>query len=208
MNHCKHSTDGTVPVERTEPVDAPSKQLQEEQWYASVNSECECTERLKCGDRYREIVLERRPLGPCDEHNIRGIRFLRRKLLLELHREKLRCHFHTASPTCDALHMPRELLPSAQIVCASATSTEQWPYLTQATIDTVKAMTLVRYYRRDERTQQLFSAWQTMQARMRQYAVSGRGTVAEAIVHNDCCWSDNQEGHAAFTMQTILESFT
>jgi hypothetical protein len=201
-----HTADGTAPVERTEPVDTPSKQLQEEQWYASVNSECECKHPVKCGDKYKEIVRARRAFGACSEQNVRDIRHLRRSLLFKLHRDKPRCHFYAASPTCDMLHMPRELLPSVAV--ASHSSIDKWPYLTQATIDTLKAMAVVRYYNRDECTQHLASAWRTMQVRMQQYAVSGAGTVAEAIVHNDCWWSGDQTGYAAATMQSVVNSST
>jgi hypothetical protein len=188
QQHCmQHSVTapGTVPVERTEPGDTPSKQLQEEQWYASVNSECRCKGNMRCGDRYREIVQERRALGPCCKNNLKRIKKLRHGLTVELHQQKARCHNHAASPTRDLLRMPHELLPYLRVVCAA--SPMKWPFVTKATARDVKAMTLVCC--RQEQEALYAPMWQTMQARMQQYAETGSGTLAEAIVYNDCYWS-------------------
>jgi hypothetical protein len=178
---------GTVPVERTEPADTASKQLQEEQWYASVNAECRCKGNMRCGDRYREIVQERRAHGACCPNNIKRIKKLRHGLTVELHQQKARCHNHAASPTRDLLRMPRELLPYLRVVCSA--SPLKWPFVSKAIARDAKAMTLVRC--RHEHEPLYAPMWQTMQARMQQYAETGSGTLAEAIVFNDCYWSVN-----------------
>jgi hypothetical protein len=175
-----------VPVERIEPRDAPSQQAQDWQWCVSVNRECRCPGGLHCGDRYWRILQARRALGPYSKQNRSSLKELRLKAH-ELHGkpfwEKPHCHFHLASPAQDVLYMPRELLPSVETVC---TAPRRWPFLTRATIADVKAMTLVRY--RHSGMQQLSSACHTMKARMQQYAETGRGTVAEAIMHNEFHW--------------------
>jgi hypothetical protein len=184
---------GTLPVERTEPSDTPSSQRQEDRWYGGVQRECRCEGSVKCGFKYRQILQQRRAYGAFTHKNLtrqKRVKLLQlRCRLRKLQGLKASCHMHAASPTQDVLRMPRELLPSAETVCTADVS--QWPYLTRATINDVKAMMLVKYRHKD--IQQLQAAWQTLRTRMHQYAVSGRGTVAEAIVHNEHYWLGHQD---------------
>jgi hypothetical protein len=64
----------------------------------------------------------------------------------------------------------------------------------------VKAMMLVKYRHKD--IQQLQAAWQTLRTRMNQYAETGRGTVAEAIMHNEYNWFGQQD--SVKVMQFLL----
>jgi hypothetical protein len=96
------------------------------------------------------------------------------------------------------LHMPRELLPSVETLCSD--DIHMWPYLTRATINDVKAMMLVKYRYKD--IQQLQSSWRPLRTRMNRYADTGRGTVAEAIVHNEFYWFGKQD--SAKVMEFLL----
>jgi hypothetical protein len=118
---------------------------------------------------------------------------------MECHRQKTRPKSGATVPALDLLRMPRELLPSVEAVCAS--STEQWPYVNKATVKKVKAMMVVQC-RHTSKKGKLSTAWSTMQARMKQYAETGRGTVAEAIVHNEFYWRGQQ--NAETVMQSVL----
>jgi hypothetical protein len=91
-------------------------------------------------------------------------------------------HWHQDSPTCDLAHMPRELLP--RLGGNGYPSPDKWPYCSENTIDDVKAMRRIRsnYLAPSNET------WQ-LQDRLEEYADSGVGSIAEAIVYNDYYWT-------------------
>jgi hypothetical protein len=171
-----------VPVERTDTAAARVKELQ---WYDRVNSECKCKEHVKCGYVYREIVQERRvqlATDPSTDHS--------RHFTLRLGGLRARwkaagngCHYAKRSATRDLARMPRELLPLLSTVRDAKTS--KYPYVPRATLDEVRAITATRC---NESRKQNSSKWQLVQHRLQQYAQTGSGTIAEAIVHNDCSW--------------------
>jgi hypothetical protein len=165
-------------IERTEPQTAQAKQAAEEQWFASLNSRCQCNGRVPCGDKYKAVLQRIRAPGAMSSSE------QRKKLLHALSHMKRPsgagvCHSSAASAACDHVHMPRELLPRLGIYSNSNT----FPYLSQATVDDVRAM---RYLRTRHSTRA--AHWAVLQQRLQQYAATGAGTVAEAIVHNDCYW--------------------
>jgi hypothetical protein len=94
-------------------------------------------------------------------------------------------HYSKQSATCDLVHMPKALLPRMASRCDALP--EKWPYLSQSTIHDVYAMCYIRDSgaSSDQRT----ALWRTLQSRLKQYATTGAGTVAEAIVANDNWWN-------------------
>jgi hypothetical protein len=173
---------GTVPVERT---DSAAARVMELQWYERVNSECRCKEPVKCGDVYRQIVQERRvqlATEPTADHS----HYFTQRLAAVRARWRASgsgCHYMKRSATCDLAHMPRELLPL--LFTVRDASSGKYPYVPRATVDDVRAITAIRC---KESLKRNSSQWQLVQSRLWQYAQSSSGTVAEAIVHNDCCW--------------------
>jgi hypothetical protein len=80
--------------------------------------------------------------------------------------------------------MPRELLP--RLTRASEYTPSKFPYATQHTLNDVRA---IRYARSKANAgKKRARHWSTLQVRLREYAATGRGTFAEAIVYNDCYW--------------------
>jgi hypothetical protein len=176
-------TDCTLPVERTEPATTEAKHDQDELWYARVNSECDCSRvETKCGNKYRSIV-ERAAQGMISTRQERN------KLNGALSNMR-QCwsasseHYSKQSATCDLAQMPRELLP--RVAAASTVTPDKWPYISQSTINDVLAM---RYVRGAQSTVTYGNMWATLQPRLQQYAGTGAGTVAGAIVTNDCWWT-------------------
>jgi hypothetical protein len=94
-------------------------------------------------------------------------------------------HYSKQSATCDLVHMPRQLL--TRMGSRSDALPDKWPYLSQSTINDVHTMRYIRgaHAHRGRRAQW----WQTLQSRLEQYAATGAGTIAEAIVTNDNWWS-------------------
>jgi hypothetical protein len=93
-------------------------------------------------------------------------------------------HYSTQSAACDYTRMPRELLPRCGGNQTQSPAT--WPYLRQTTVIDVRAIRCIR----SERLRAPYTAmWHTLQQRLEQYAATGAGTVAEAIVYNDYWWN-------------------
>jgi hypothetical protein len=94
-------------------------------------------------------------------------------------------HNSKSAAACDYAAMPRELLP--RLCYVKALSDSSYPQISQSTVDAVRAMRHVRSCAK--RTVKEFKhGWPLLQARLKEYASTGSGSLAEAIVHNDCCW--------------------
>jgi hypothetical protein len=176
-------TDGTLLIENNEPATAQDKHGQNEQWYARVNSECECDTPEKCGDKYRSIVETVTTPGlyprTKKQHKqlVSSMFSLRNSWAADSkHRSKL-------SATCDHVHMPRELLP--RMGTGNPTPTDSWPYVSESTGNAVQIM---RHIRNCCLRAPYSTMWQTLQQRLEQHAATGAGTIAEAIVANDYWW--------------------
>eukprot|EP00953_Heterococcus_sp_UTEX-ZZ885_P010420 6082-Heterococcus_DN1.PRE.9 len=134
-------TDGTLPVERTEPATAQAKHDQDEQWYARVNSECGCDRAEKCGYKYREIVQKAAAEGALST-------LQQRKRVIGSMAHVRDCwsvdskHYSKSSATCDHAHMPRELLP--RLGPNSTVTPDKLPYLSQSSINDVRAVRYIR----------------------------------------------------------------
>jgi hypothetical protein len=195
---------GTVPIERCISLDVPVKRYLEQQWYDKVNKECTCNteqqQQQQCGDVCRQLLLEIREKFSVVQGTSKYIVFNKKLSQSQSAREQrqqlqqrmnaLRCswarsssHSSSQSPTCDHVTMPSELLPRVSTV--STASQQQWRYLSQATVDNVRAIAEVRscYARKSNE-----GWWHTLKTRLRMHARTGRGTVAEAIVLNDSFW--------------------
>eukprot|EP00953_Heterococcus_sp_UTEX-ZZ885_P012668 7260-Heterococcus_DN1.PRE.3 len=179
----KDMTDGTVPVERTEPATTEAKREQYEQWYARVNSECKCSAGL-CGDKYRAIVQEITAQGATSCKKQREL-WRKRVRNISLRWCPQSKHYSKQSATCDHTHMPSALLP--RMGRSSCIAPDKWPYLSQSTVNDVRAMRIVRSCSNSSSSR--LAMWQKLQQRLQQYAATGAGTVAEAIVTNDNWWS-------------------
>jgi hypothetical protein len=191
---------GALPVERTESTALAD--MREQQWYASVNSECHCSDHIKCGDKFRQIVQSRRTQLATDAAAVTV--YHSQCLTQQLHSMTAlwtasgsNCsHLSQQSATCDLACMPRELLPlisNVNLVCSrSSTEQSKHPYISQATLDDVRAITAVRCGLGTHKKLTSAARWMLVQARMQQYADTGSGTIAEAIVHNECCWRGEQ----------------
>jgi hypothetical protein len=195
-------TAGTVPIERCQSQELHVRRYLEQQWYEHVNRECTCIatqeqqqgqqqQQQQCGDVCRHLLLEiRAEFNPVLKINRPRLERLacRRQLQQRLHSlrcswARSNCHSSRQSPTCDHLRMPTELLPRVSTV--STASQQQWPYLSQATVDDVRAITVLRSCT----VRKKHKDWcETLRNRLCMHASTGRGTVAEAIVLNDCYW--------------------
>jgi hypothetical protein len=134
--------DGTLSIERTELGTAQAKHDQDEQWYARVNSECDCRRvGLKCGDKYRALVQKITAEGATSNAQLRN------RLNTSLADIRL-CwrsdseHYIKLSATCDHAHMPRELLP--RVGPNNTLTPNSWPHLSQSTINDVRAVRYIR----------------------------------------------------------------
>jgi hypothetical protein len=176
-------TDGTLPIERTEPKTAQDKHDQYEQWYARVNSECDCGRAEKCGDKYRSVLQKTVAEGVTSNARLRRLHVV---LIanVRLYWRTDSKHYSKQSATCDHEHMPRELLP--RLGSTHTVTSDKWPYLSQSAMDDVRAM---RYIRGSHATTPYSTMWQTLQPRLQQYAFTGAGSVAETIVTNDYWWT-------------------
>ena len=175
-------TDSTLKIERTESATAEAKHDQYEQWYARVNSECDCDKTEKCGDRYRSIVQKIAAEGALSSSQQR-LRLIKAVHNVQRHWFADSKHYSKLSATCDHAHMPRELLP--RLGRGNSLSPDKWPYLSQSTTNDVKA---IRYIRSAQSSTPYSTMWRTLQPRLQQYATTGGGTVAEAFVTNDYWW--------------------
>jgi hypothetical protein len=178
-------TDETLPVERTEPATTHAKHDQYGLWYTRVNSECDCsTVETKCGDKCRSVVQEIAAIADSNTAQQRRKLF---KVLYNIQRNWHNAgssHSSKTSATRDYAHMPRELLP--RLGRSNLVTPAVWPHLSQSTLDDVKVM---RHIRGKASTEKYQAKWQVLRQRLQQYAATGAGTVAEAIVANDCWWS-------------------
>jgi hypothetical protein len=174
-------TDGTLPVERTEPA-AEAKHERYEQWYARVNAECDCNKAEKCGNKYKAIMQSIEAEGATSNAQLRH-RLNTSLSRLTSWRTGSR-HARKQSATCDHARMPRELLP--RIRRSNTLSPDKWPYLSQSTINDVRA---IRCIRSAHTTAPFSTMWETLQGRLQQHAATSAGSVAEAIVANDYWWN-------------------
>ena len=181
-------TDGTLLIERTEPATAQAKHAQDEQWYARVNSECDCGKTEKCGDKYRELVPKITAEGVSSNAQLRK---RLKDLLYNVSRSWTASskHYSELSATCDHKRMPRELLP--RLGRRNSLLPDKWPYLSQHTVNDVQVMRLIRS---KQSHRSFHTVWATLQQRLEQHASTGAGTVAEAIAVNDYWW-DGQVAH-------------
>jgi hypothetical protein len=178
--------DGTLSIERSEPATAEAKHDQYEQWYARVNSECDCSvAAVLCGDRYKAVMQTIAAQGATSCKKQR-LRWCKRARNISYRWSPDSKHYSKQSATCDHAHTPRELLP--RMGHRGNITPDKWPYLSQRTINDVLAMRFIRsaHGNKDRNRQDM---WQKLQQRLQQYATTGAGTVAEAIVTIDNWWS-------------------
>jgi hypothetical protein len=184
---CAH-TDNTLPIERTEPATAQSRHKHYEQWYARVDDECDCGQAEKCGSKYRRMVQMITAKGamstPQQRQRLNGL----------IHKVRQywpvnSTHYSKQSATCDHALMPKELLP--RLGRKNSLSHKQWPHVCQHSMNDVIA---IRFIRSSSGNQTYGAMWETLQPRLQQYADTGAGTVAEAIVANDY-WRNGQVAH-------------
>eukprot|EP00953_Heterococcus_sp_UTEX-ZZ885_P016377 9209-Heterococcus_DN1.PRE.2 len=91
-------------------------------------------------------------------------------------------HNSSKSAACNYSMMPRELLPRLRSYTNHAPYA--FPFVIEAVVDDIRAMRYIRSSR-----DKLRAGWHCLQAKLQQYASTGKGSIAEAIVVNDCWWS-------------------
>eukprot|EP00953_Heterococcus_sp_UTEX-ZZ885_P027138 14603-Heterococcus_DN1.PRE.2 len=183
-NKLKGQTPGDALLrERSEPKQH-QLQTHAEEYCGSVNDECECP-GTQCGDVFKKALMELREIS-LEDCNSEIIRKKWNDLLRNMRPNwpDDSPHWHQDSPTCNLINMPREVLP--RLRDQSYASPDKWPYCSQSIIDDVTAM---RFIRVKAATPSAADMWQILQKRLKQYADSGTGSIAEAIVYNDCYWT-------------------
>jgi hypothetical protein len=181
----------TVTVERTEPT-ASTRAAREDQWYQRVNQECRCAGTTKCGTKLKNIVAEIRTgsamLSAAQRKKLnRTLLNVRTGWCNAEHRHN--SHNRKTAAACDYTTMPRELLP--RLNYASNCDDTRFPYVAQNTVNDVRAMRFIRS--KANAHNRMFKAhWAALQPRLAEYATSGTGSIAEAILYNDCKWLGQQ----------------
>jgi hypothetical protein len=153
----------------------------DEKWIKLVNRECKCKGNTKCGDNLRKLLTDIRANGALSSPQ--SVRKLQQKLE-HVHRKwKVTSNSHNSSKAaaCNYVMMPRELLP--RVHSYSKQAPHAFPFVPQAVVNDVRAMRYIRSCR-----DKLPTGWRSVQARLQQYASTGKGSVAEAIVVNDYWW--------------------
>jgi hypothetical protein len=180
----------TPAIERVEPVanqpiTLSSSNNQSEQWFYAVNKECKCRDSAKCGDALRVILAHFRSAQAMSTAEKRRALYeqLQRRQVLWLNGSN--GHNRASSAVCNYKCMPKEMLP--RVSEHNSLSPHCYPYLAQQTVDDVLAMRHI-HAQSNSSDAKCRADWLTLQARLQQYAVSGKGTVAEAMLYNDCYW--------------------
>jgi hypothetical protein len=94
-------------------------------------------------------------------------------------------HNRKTAAACDCTAMPRELLP--RLNYAINNDDTCFPYIAQSTVNDVRAMRFIRS-KANAHNRIYKEHWAALQPRLAEYATGGSGTIAEAILYNDCKW--------------------
>jgi hypothetical protein len=171
-------------VERSEPS-LPAKAAFEDRYYELLNRECprSCSDD-KCGSQLKALVTDVRAPGAMQSAEHRAT--LRTALRdIRAHWADTSSHSRKTAAACRHTVMPREALPR-QSSARSHTAADQFPYIARQTVRDVRAMRSVRSKANGNAKSR--ERWSVLQQRLQQYAASGAGTIAVAIVCNDCYW--------------------
>jgi hypothetical protein len=176
-------TEVELPVQRTEPATDQLKHESERKWFKALDKECNCSAKTKCGIAVKTLLAMIRTAAAQKQKaqlkNLGGsLSVLRRAW-----RQHSSNHNSGSSAACDYAAMPRELLPRLDRI--NSYSVDGYPHVSKSTIDDVRAM---RFVRADRSSANRVKQWHTVQSRLLQYADTGAGTLAEAILYNDCYW--------------------
>jgi hypothetical protein len=175
------STGIELPVQRTAPATDQLKHESERKWFKALDKECNCSAKTNCGTAVKTLLAKIRTVAA--QKQMPQLKNLGRSLnvLRRAWRQHSSNHNSDSSAACDYAAMPRELLPRLDRI--NNYNVDGYPHVSTSTIGDVKAM---RYIRADHtgRTKQ----WHTVQSRLQQYADTGAGTLAEAILYTDCYW--------------------
>jgi hypothetical protein len=182
--HCFYPTLGyTSAVERSEPS-LQLKAVFEDNYYDLLNRECpRSSSDSKCGSKLEAIITDIR--APSAMQTAAQ----RERLCLHLHDlrahwAKTSSHSRRSAVACRHTVMPREALPRLYSPCSN--SVDKFPYIAEQTASDVRAMRAVRSRTNGNAVDT--AQWSVLQQQLEQYAATGAGTVAEAIVYNDCYW--------------------
>jgi hypothetical protein len=188
-----------VPViERTEEDPAPPILSKEEQWFELVTKECtSCRTRDKCCDKLKHVLNYVRTPGNMDTVKQRQAMSATMHSV-RLHWRDLGAHNFPEAAVCNYELMPRELLP--RIGARTEPVPDMFPFLSQQTVDDLEAMRQARRCA-NKPTKLAQQQWSVVSARLREYAESGAGSIAEAIMHNDCWWQQQVAHEAVKTKQ-------
>jgi hypothetical protein len=178
------NTGGNVTIERTEPATQQAQHKSDERWFTLLNVECKCRGSTRCGDQLRELLAAVRAK---DKLELNAVCKELSRTLRSVHSRWSGVHSKHNKRTaaaCDHAHMPRELLPRLGYYCKMLP--DVFPYVPQSVTDAVRAMRFIRSSSRQSSSEG--SDWQLLRERLQRYAATGTGSLAEAILVNDCCW--------------------
>jgi hypothetical protein len=174
--------------ERSLPMTEQSKHEHDERWLALLSNECNCSSSQQCCDKLRALLADIRALTATASVERRRQLWRAVDNARRMWQKASSSHSKRAAVACNLELMPRELLPRVRYY--SAHISDSFPYVPQSVINDVRA---IRYIRSHHNS--CSKGWQLLQARLQQYASTGEGSVAEAIVVNDCYWQ-NEIAHA------------
>jgi hypothetical protein len=175
--------------ERSEPFTEQSKQEHDERWLVVLRKECNCGSSTGCSDKLRALSASIRTLdmstAPIESRTqlCRAVDRARRAW-----QKASSKHSKRGAAACNLELMPRELLPRLRYYFKH--TVDKYPYVPLSVVNDVRAMRYIRSHHNS-----CSKDWQMLQARLQQYASTGKGSIAEAIVVNDCYWQ-NETAHA------------
>jgi hypothetical protein len=194
------TTDYKPVIERTEDDPAPPTPCQEDQWFALVTTECTSSRtRDKCCDKLKHILNYVRTPGNMDSMKQRQAMSATMHSV-HLHWRDLGAHNHPTAAVCNYELMPRELLP--RLGPRTEPVPDMFPFLSQETLDDLEAMRQARRCA-NKPTKLAQQQWKVVSARLKAYAESGAGSLAEAIMHNDCWWQQQVAHEVVKTKQGV-----
>jgi hypothetical protein len=156
----------------------------EQSWFTAVNKECTqgmgCAGRLKEPlERIKSAIIEGRVVMDAHVRELTNVR---------QHWSSSTCgHKSANSAACNYSKMPRELLP--RLGRSGTVHPDTFPYITRDTLNDVHTMREIRRRAAKYGTNPVCQRnWRILSARLKTYATTGKGSIAEAIYCNDFLW--------------------
>jgi hypothetical protein len=175
--------------ERSEPMTEQSQRDHDERWLAMLHNECNCGSSKKCNDKLRALLASIRAFNMSNA-SVESRTQLRKAIdrARRTWQKASSKHSQRGAAACNHELMPRVLLPRLRYYIGH--TSDAYPYVPLSVVNDVRAMRYIRGHHNS-----CSKDWQILQARLQQYGSTGKGSIAEAIVVNDCYWQ-NEKAHA------------